>query len=137
MFRNTGLATVATLLVLSFAAMVGAQSSSSDAAKTKNRITKFGVGADVTVVERGGKTFHGAIGQINNDTFTISEVDLKANVEIRYDQVKRLDKGYSQPSPITGQRMPPKTRKIIGWALAGAAVVLIVVIIKALHDPDF
>lgn len=137
MFQKTVFMTLTLLTMLFCAVIADAQSSALDTAKTKARITKLGVGADVTVAERGGKTFHGSIGQIGPDTFTISEVDLKANVEIRYDQVKRLEKGYSPASPITGQRTSPKTRKIIGFVALGAAVVAIIALIAILRDPNF
>ena len=129
-------ATLTVFFILSFGVAAQAQSSASDTAKTKAKITKLGVGAPVTIVQHGGKTFHGALAQIGPDTFTVSEVDLKANVEIRYDQVKHLDKGYSPASPITGQRQAPKTRKILGLAALGGLVVSIVLVIVALSSPD-
>src|SRR4051812_24300560 len=105
MSKNTAIALLAVLLTVLCASVTQAQSSASETAKTKAKITKLGVGADVTVAENGGKTFHGAIDQINADTFTMREVDLKANIEIRYDQVKHLDKGYTPPDPLTGKRL--------------------------------
>jgi hypothetical protein len=111
--------------------------SAAETQKIKEKITKMGIGADATISQREGKTFHGAISQINADSFVLSDVDLKANVELRYDQIKRIDKGYSHPDPITGRRTPPKIRKTIGWVLAGVAVVLVVVIVKTLNDPNF
>jgi len=137
MFQKILFLTSIAAVFFSCANVASAQAGAADTAKIKSKITKLGVGSNITVVERGGNTFHGSIGQIGDDSFTVSEVDLKANVEIRYDQVKHLDKGYTQASPITGQRMPPKAHKIIGFAALGAAIVAIVVLIVALRDPNF
>ena len=107
------------------------------AKKIREKITKIGIGGEITIEQRAAKTLHGAVVQINADTVLISEVDLKANVEVHYDQIKSVDKGYSHADPLTGKRMPPKTRKIIGWSVLAAVGVLIIVIAKGLSDPTF
>jgi hypothetical protein len=125
------------VVILSFSGIAAGQASVSETAKTKAKIAKLGVGTDVTVVGRAGKTFHGSIGKVGDDSFSVNEVDLKANVEIRYDQVKRLEKGYTPASPITGHRTSHKTQRIIGFAALGALVVVVVVVISALRNPNF
>jgi uncharacterized protein YoxC len=63
MFKNIATAFVAVLLTVLCVCVTSAQSSDSETAKTKAKITKLGVGSEVTVAEHGGKTFHGAISQ--------------------------------------------------------------------------
>ena len=108
-----------------------------EAKKIKEKIVKIGVGNDVTIVRRDGTSFHGSIAKIDADTFVIADVDRKTDLEFNYQQIKQVDKGYSKANPITGQRVPPKTRKIITWTALAVLGVAIVIIVKGLNDPNF
>src|SRR5438105_3663393 len=95
----------------------------------REKIAKIATGNDIRIVRRAAQSFHASITKIDTDSVTVNEVDLSANVELNYQQVKQVDKGYSRASPLTGKRLPPKTRKTIGWITLGGLAVLITVLV--------
>ena len=105
--------------------------------RIKEKIVKIGTGNDITIVRRDGQSFHGAITTIGTDSVTVNEVDLRANVELNYQQIKQVDRGYSRASPLTGKRLPPKTRKTVAWIALGGLVVLVTVLVVGLRNPNF
>ena len=91
---------------------------------------KIGTRANVTVKLYNGKTLHGFINRIEDKEFEISEVDLKTNLVVRYDEVKKVETGYG-PKNLLGNRVGKKGRRIgtiIG--LAALAVPFIVVAVS-------
>ena len=103
------------------------QGSSAQTAKIESKIRKIGIRADVTVKLYRGKTYHGFINRIDEQQFEMSDVDLKTSVVIRYDEVRKVESGYSNKGPL-GNRVGKKGRRIgtiIG--LAALAIPLILV----------
>ena len=105
--------------------------------KIKEKIVKIGTGNNVTIVRRDGTSFHGSITKIDTASVIVDEVDLRANVEINYQQIKNVDKGYSPIAPLTGKRLPPKTRRIGGWIALGGLGVLLIILVTTLRNPNF
>jgi hypothetical protein len=103
------------------------QGSAAQTDKIAAKINRIGIRADVTVKLYRGKTYHGFINRIDDQQFEISEVDLKTSVVIRYDEVKKVEKGYGQKGPL-GNRVGKKGRRI-GTILGLAALAIPLIIV--------
>lgn len=95
----------------------------------KERILKIGLGHDVTIARRDGQEFYGRIERIEDDHVIIYEVDLKAKVEIYFEQIKKVSKGYGSTRAWNGKRIPPKKRMI--GLIIGASVLIVPIILIA------
>lgn len=103
------------------------QGSAAQTDKIAAKIVKIGIRADVTVKLYSGKTYHGFINRIDDQQFEISEVDLKTSLVIRYDEVKKVERGYGEKGPL-GNRVGKKWRRIgLIIGLAAVAIPLIIV----------
>src|SRR5262245_13939066 len=101
--------------------------------KAKEQISKIGPGNDVTIVRRDGQEFYGRIEKIEDDLVAIYDVDLKAKVEIRFEQIKQVSKGYGHTRAWNGKRIPPKKRRI-GLMVGLAALVVPIILVAAAKD---
>lgn len=101
--------------------------------KIKSKIEKIGVRGDLTVKLTVGKTYHGFINRIGADDFEIVEIDLKTNLVIRYDSVRKVEDGYGKKGPF-GNRVGKKGRRIGRIISIGLAVFVTVVVAVALSD---
>ncbi|MGH9906300.1 MAG: hypothetical protein ACRD8U_12055 [Pyrinomonadaceae bacterium] len=81
------------------------------AEKMKRNILKLGVGHQVTAVLKDGIEYHGAITEISDGSFKLTEVDLKQVFTVRYDNIKKLYRDYSHKDPLFGRN--PKRNTII------------------------
>lgn len=105
------------------------QRSSAQSDKIFAKITKIGIRADVTVKLYSGKTYYGFINRIDDQQFEMSEVDLKTNLVIRYDEVRRVERGYGEKGPL-GNRVSKKWRRI-GTIIGAAAIAIPLIIVAA------
>jgi hypothetical protein len=89
---------------------------SADPDRAKQKVEKLGVGEHVAVKRVAGKTLHGHITAIGEQSFKLHADNEIAESEIAYNQVLNVKKN---PGPI-------------GWMLLGAvvAVVIIVAVVK-------
>jgi hypothetical protein len=99
----------------------------------KERIGKIGRGKDVTIVRRDGREFYGRIESIEDDRVSIYEVDLKAKVEINFDQIKKVSKGYGNSRAWNGKRIPPK-KHMIGLLIGIGAIILPIILLASQKD---
>ena len=108
------------------------QGSSAQTVKIESKIRKIGIRSDITVKLLNGKTYHGFINRIEDQEFEMSEVDLKTNVVVRYDQVKKVESGYGNKGPL-GNRVGKKGRRIgtiIGLAALAIPFILVAATIR-------
>ena len=108
------------------------QGSAPQTDKIAAKIMKVGTRANVTVKLYNGKTLHGFINRIEDQEFEISEVDLKTNLVIRYEQVKKVESGYG-PKGLLGNRVGKKGRRIgtiIGFAALAITLVIVAVTMR-------
>lgn len=108
------------------------QGSTAQNDKIAAKIMKIGARANVTVKLYNGKTLHGFINRIEDQQFEISEVDLKTNLVVRYDEVKKVESGYG-PKNILGNRVGKKGRRIgtiIGIAALAVPLVIVAISIR-------
>jgi hypothetical protein len=103
------------------------------AQKMKDRVVKIGQGNDVTIVRNDGQEFYGTISKIEDDFVSISEVDLKTNVEINYQQIKKVSKGYGHKRALNGKRIPPR-KYAIGLIIGAAAILIPIIIVASSKD---
>lgn len=108
-----------------------------DTNKAKEKIAKIGKRGDITIKRRDGQQFCGTIVSVGEDSVIVREVDLKANVEINYQQIKSVEKGYTDTRTLSGNRVPPKRHKIGLIILGAGAAVLITIIVATLKNPNF
>ncbi len=102
--------------------------------KIKDEITKIGRWGEITIIDKDSKEFYGSVLAVNENSVQIHDVDLKADVEIKYERIKKIRKGYGDDKNVYGKRIPNKTRFwgfIIG---VGVAVVLPIVLVANMKD---
>jgi hypothetical protein len=101
--------------------------------EVKERILKIGLGHDVTIVRRDGQEFYGRIERIEDAFVVLYEIDLKANVEIHFEQIKKVSKGYGSSRAWNGKRIPPKKR-MLGLFIGISVLILPIVLIANSKD---
>lgn len=127
---------VSLLFSLPLSVVGQAQASATQAAKIKTKIENIGVREDITVKLITGKTYHGFVNKIDAEVFEMAEVDLKRNLSIRYDEVKKVESGYGEKGPL-GNRVGKKGRNIGRIILIGLAAFLTIAIVVGVNDKDF
>jgi small nuclear ribonucleoprotein (snRNP)-like protein len=87
----------------------------------RQEVAAMGVDQKVTVVTTNGQKYKGTIRAIDPDFFRVYEAYQKTVVDIRFDQVKKVEKGY-KPNRNTGKRV--RNALIAGAALFGILVLI-------------
>jgi hypothetical protein len=82
--------------------------------KVMHDVFNVGVGQRMTVFLRNGDTLHGTLAQIREETFEVSEVDMRQTLTVRYDEVKKIRGGYGGVNLFTGKttNAPPRGVRI-------------------------
>ncbi len=94
------------------------------ARKIKRTVEKVGVAGKLTLYLKNGEDLYGNVVAIDEESFQITEVDLKRVVTIQYKNIKKVREGHGTREPFTGKRSNwPK-----GANIALAAGVFFVVI---------
>ncbi len=101
-----------------------------NAAKMKEKIVKIGQGNDATLVRRDGKEYYGTLSSIEDEVVLIRDVDLKDTIELNYQEITKVSKGYGERRAWNGKRIPPNKRRI-GLIIAAAAIAVPVAIVLA------
>jgi hypothetical protein len=99
--------------------------------KVMHDVFNVGVGQGMTVFLRSGDTLHGTLADIRADDFQIAEVDRRQTFAVRYDEVKKVRKGFGGVNLFTGKRTNPSRARSIALFSALAATLLIPIIIVA------
>lgn len=94
------------------------------ARKIKRMVEKVGIAGKATLFLKNGDDLHGNIVSIDEESFQITEVDLKQVITLHYKNVKKVRKGYGNLNLLTGKRTSPPQ----GVNIAIAAGVLFMVI---------
>lgn len=89
------------------------------AEEIKRRVERMAVGARITVVLEHGDDLHGALARVDATTFEVDEVDRLVRVTVRYDEVKKVRKGYGEKNLFTGKRPNPLWGYVALAALVG------------------
>lgn len=95
---------------------------SPQAEEVKKQVEKIGSAKALTVILPSRDEYYGTISKIDATEFAISEVDLKQIITLKYDEVKKVRKGYGGKNFITGKRVNPRTNLIAGIAVGGGII---------------
>jgi hypothetical protein len=95
-------------------------------AQVKAQVEALPIGGKLTVNMLDGSEYYGNLKSIEADTFTIREVDLKRELTLRYDEVKKVRKDYGRRG-FSGRRVHPRKNLIAGLAVLGALLTLVIV----------
>lgn len=105
-----------------------------DTQKAREQIAKIGSGNEITIVRRDGQEFYGSVLKIDDDSVIVNDADLKANVEIPYQQIVKVSKGYGHSRAWNGKRIPPR-KHLIGLIIAAAvAIILPIIVVASIKD---
>jgi hypothetical protein len=117
---------------------ISATAQSPGALKIKKAVQKIGVNGDITVVRVDDQWSYGSIQKIDDTSFTIHDIEQKVWVNLGYDQVKKVFKGYGQGGFLhqgaNGHRIPPSRHRI--GLIFGAALIGFLVVIAAVGLRD-
>jgi len=102
--------------------------------KFKQQVEKIGIGRNITVIRIDEREFYGSVSNIEADGFQIDEVDLKQTVSFKYNELKKVRKGYGGKNYAVGKRVNPRRSFLIGAAIVGGLVLILGI---ALSDKDF
>lgn len=95
--------------------------------KIRRDVAHIGVLQKITVVFKDGKENYGNVSRIENDGFAINDVDLQREIEIGYDEVKKVRKNYGRRGAL-GKRPNPMWGWIAGVLLFGTLIGLAIAI---------
>ena len=104
-----------------------------DAISAKALVGKIGTGNEVTLKRKDGVGFYGLIGKIEDESVTIADVAMKANIQVRYDQIQEITAGRTDSKPWNGKAKVSHTRRNI--ALITLALAFIPIIVSASRRP--
>lgn len=99
--------------------------------KIMRTVFNVGVGQRMTVFLKNGDTLHGTLAQIEEDSFQVSEVDMRQTLTVRYDDVKKVRSGYGGINLFTGKRTSPRRGVRIALLSTLAATLALPIIIVA------
>jgi hypothetical protein len=91
--------------------------------KYKQKITKLGIGHSILVETSGKRVLAGRIAEIKDSEVVIDEVDLKAKVNVAYDDITYVEGNYGGKG-ITGARVRPHRANILFIATVGAIIAI-------------
>ncbi len=98
--------------------------------KLKQQVEKIGIGRKITVIRLDGREFYGSVGSIEADGFQVDEVDLKQAVSFKYNELKKVRKGYGGKNYAVGKRVKPGRGLLIGAAIFGTLFVILGIIVS-------
>jgi hypothetical protein len=95
------------------------------AQKIQTKIEELATGASLTVILREGTEYHGALLSADHAGFILNEIDLKQQIIVHYEDVKKLRNGYGGMNHATGRHVDPVRSKVIVIAIAVGVVVIL------------
>jgi hypothetical protein len=101
-----------------------------DVREIKQSVSKIGLGNDVTIKRKDGQGFSGAILKVADESVTVADVGLKANIQIPYNEIQDITAGPGTPKPWNGKA--PVSHKHRTFAIVMIAIgVLVPIVITA------
>jgi hypothetical protein len=99
----------------------------------KKKVASMGIAKRVTVILQNGNEYYGGISKIGEESFEVAEIDLKQQITVAYEDVRKIKSGFGKPNPHNGKRWP--TEWHTGWLIAtvGITVFLITLGTAARH----
>jgi hypothetical protein len=103
------------------------------AQEIKNQIIKIGQNNDITIIGKNRREFYGSVLEIKDDSVSINEIDQKAMVEIKYQNIKKVRKGYRSAKTASGKRVS-RVRSIIPLAVVIGSLLLPFILLANAKD---
>jgi len=103
------------------------------AQKIRQKLLAFPPGGKVTLIMKDRPAYHGDMVFAGDRSLSLYEVDEKRTVNVSYEDVKKVRRGYGGYNTISGRHVDPLRNRIAIIAL-GAALVAIVVAVAASKD---
>lgn len=97
----------------------------------KNQIVQIGERGDITIVGKNKREFYGSVREIKDESVSIDEIDQNAIVEIKYQDIKKIRKGYGSSKNRFGNRIPTHRNIIAIAALTGLILLPIILLANA------
>ena len=93
--------------------------------KLKKQIEKIGIGQKITVITLDQREFYGSISSIGAEDFQINEVNSKQSVSFKYNELKKVRKGYGGKNYAVGKRVKPGRGLLYGAAIFGTLFIIL------------
>jgi hypothetical protein len=103
------------------------------AQEIKNQIIKIGQNNDITIIGKNGREFYGSVLEIKDESVSINEIDQKAIVEIKYQNIKKVRSGYRSARIASGKRVS-RVRSIIPLAVIAGSLLLPIILLANAKD---
>ena len=94
------------------------------AEKIRRDVEKIGIGKKITLIFKDSTENYGTITAIAQDRLSIAEVDLKKQIDVGFDELKKVRKNFGGKG-FMGKRPNPMWGWIAGAALIGALFALV------------
>ena len=98
------------------------------AQEIKNRIINIGQNNDITIIGKNKREFYGSVLEIKDDSVSINEIDQKVIVEIKYQEINKVRKGYGLAKNRFGNRIPTRRHLIATAAVLGLLALPIILL---------
>lgn len=85
----------------------------------------------MTVIRKDGAECHGSLVASSSESFSLSEVDERRNVDLRYEDVKKVRRGYGGYNSVTGRHVDLVRSRVV---FIGVLVALVVVVAIVVHE---
>ena len=102
------------------------------AQRIQSRIQALPAGARLTAILKDKTEYHGGLLSADDTGFILDEVDLKRQIAVHYEDVKKLRSGYGGLNTVSGRHVDPVRSKIVVIAIAGTVAVVLLVALA--HD---
>jgi hypothetical protein len=99
---------------------------STHAQKVQTKIDGVSAGAPLTVILQDKTEFHGNLLSSDHAGFALDEIDLKKQIHVRYEDVKKLRNGYGGMNHATGRHVDPVRSKVIVIAVVGGVIAVLI-----------
>jgi hypothetical protein len=93
-------------------------------AEIRAKVRALPIGGKLTVNMSNGIQYCGNLYSMEDETFSLREVDLKTVITVRYEDVGRVRKDYGRPG-FGGRRVHPRTNHIAMIAIIGGLMALV------------
>ncbi len=117
-------------LIAALLALVLVQPGLAQPGAVRAKVQALPIGGRLTVNMKDGAQYCGNLHSIEDETFSLREVDLQRVVTVRYEDVERVRKNYGRPG-FGGRRVHPRTNRIAAIAILGGLLVLVVALVAA------
>lgn len=97
------------------------------AQKIQSKILAMPAGKHLTVIMKDGSEYCGALVSTSASGFVVAEVDLKKEIAVQYEDVKKVLNGYGGKNSVTGHRVHMVRARIVTLAIVGGITLILLV----------